>query len=263
MSEAGCVVGGRYCASWQRCRAAHVSDLGGFGEGRLVDTGGETVKLRLPCGVAVEGKLSSSTTGRLFASLHPTFEHHQMVHQLLHAGARRGRELLGCRVIHRCGDTAELVGPPRQRPGLPQQRRDRLRRRRLRPVHVIVGHAVGHAVDCAGCRSQAAHDEPSSGNSWCVGGTRNGAGTGSPSPHGPGPLGAMPNPPPFTTSARLCGPMPALSSRTAAVGDRITAHGLHVGDASRCGEVLEVKGAGGEPPYVVRWWPILIGLVAR
>jgi hypothetical protein len=39
----------------------------------------------------------------------------------------------------------------------------------------------------------------------------------------------------------------------ASVGDRITAHGLHVGDASRCGEVIAVKGAGGEPPYVVRW----------
>ena len=43
------------------------------------------------------------------------------------------------------------------------------------------------------------------------------------------------------------------SSVRAAVGDRITVHGLHVGDATRCGEVLEVKGAGGEPPYVVRW----------
>ena len=41
------------------------------------------------------------------------------------------------------------------------------------------------------------------------------------------------------------------SSVKAAVGDRITVHGLHVGDATRCGEVLEVKGAGGEPPYVV------------
>ena len=39
----------------------------------------------------------------------------------------------------------------------------------------------------------------------------------------------------------------------AAVGDRIPVHGLHVGDATRCGEVLEVKGAGGEPPYVVCW----------
>ena len=43
------------------------------------------------------------------------------------------------------------------------------------------------------------------------------------------------------------------SSVKAAVGDRIPVHGLHVGDATRCGEVLEVKGAGGEPPYVVRW----------
>ena len=33
----------------------------------------------------------------------------------------------------------------------------------------------------------------------------------------------------------------------------LTVHGLHVGDATRCGEVLEVKGAGGELPYVVRW----------
>ena len=39
----------------------------------------------------------------------------------------------------------------------------------------------------------------------------------------------------------------------AAVGDRITVHGLRVGDATRCGEVLAVKGAGGEPPYGVRW----------
>ena len=39
----------------------------------------------------------------------------------------------------------------------------------------------------------------------------------------------------------------------ASVGDRITVQGLHVGDAIRCGEVVEVKGAGGEPPYVVRW----------
>jgi hypothetical protein len=169
MSEAGCVVGGVVIeTSWPRCRAAHASEpRRGSGRGRLVDTGGGTVKPRLPCGVAVEGKLSSSTAGRLLASLHPTFEHHQMVHQLLHAGARRGRELPGRRVIHRCGDTAELVRAPRQRPGLPQQRRDRLRRRKLRPVHVIVDHAVGHAVDCAACRSQAAHDEPSSGNSWC------------------------------------------------------------------------------------------------
>jgi hypothetical protein len=39
----------------------------------------------------------------------------------------------------------------------------------------------------------------------------------------------------------------------ATVGDRITVQGLHVGDATRCGEVVEVKGPRGEPPYVVRW----------
>ena len=38
----------------------------------------------------------------------------------------------------------------------------------------------------------------------------------------------------------------------AAVGDRITVHGPHIGDATRRGEVIEVKGAGGEPPYVMR-----------
>jgi Domain of unknown function (DUF1918) len=39
----------------------------------------------------------------------------------------------------------------------------------------------------------------------------------------------------------------------ASVGDRITVPGLHVGDGTRCGEVVEVRGQGGEPPYVVRW----------
>jgi hypothetical protein len=39
----------------------------------------------------------------------------------------------------------------------------------------------------------------------------------------------------------------------ASVGDRVTVPGLHVGDATRCGEVIEVKGPDGTPPYVVRW----------
>ncbi|MDT7615802.1 MAG: hypothetical protein QOG20_4658 [Pseudonocardiales bacterium] len=39
----------------------------------------------------------------------------------------------------------------------------------------------------------------------------------------------------------------------ASVGDRITVHGLHVGHGDRRGEVLEILGPGGEPPYVVRW----------
>ena len=39
----------------------------------------------------------------------------------------------------------------------------------------------------------------------------------------------------------------------ASVGDRIRVPGLRVGDAPRCGEVVEVKGPDGDPPYVVRW----------
>jgi len=39
----------------------------------------------------------------------------------------------------------------------------------------------------------------------------------------------------------------------ATIGDHITVHGQHVGDASRFGEVLEVLGPDGEPPYVMRW----------
>ena len=30
-------------------------------------------------------------------------------------------------------------------------------------------------------------------------------------------------------------------------------HGLHVGDAGRDGEILEVRGQDGGPPFVVRW----------
>ena len=39
----------------------------------------------------------------------------------------------------------------------------------------------------------------------------------------------------------------------ATVGDRIVVHGTHVSDAERDGEVLEVHGADGGPPYLVRW----------
>ena len=81
----------------------------------------------------------------------PTFEHHEVVHQLLHAGARLRRELLGRRIVHRRDGAVELVGAPRQRTGLAQQSRDRLRRWRLRPVRVVVGHAT--IVLCATSRS--------------------------------------------------------------------------------------------------------------
>ena len=39
----------------------------------------------------------------------------------------------------------------------------------------------------------------------------------------------------------------------AAVGDRIRTPGRHVGDRSRYGEVVEVRGSATDPAYVVRW----------
>ncbi|MBB5788794.1 DUF1918 domain-containing protein [Jiangella mangrovi] len=39
----------------------------------------------------------------------------------------------------------------------------------------------------------------------------------------------------------------------AEVGDRIVLKGPVLGEHGRDGEILEVRGAGGEPPYVVRW----------
>ena len=39
----------------------------------------------------------------------------------------------------------------------------------------------------------------------------------------------------------------------AAVGDRIIVKGHRVGEPDRDAEVLEVRGANGGPPFVVRW----------
>lgn len=39
----------------------------------------------------------------------------------------------------------------------------------------------------------------------------------------------------------------------AAVGDRLVVHNVHVGEKGRDGEILEVHGDDGAPPYVVRW----------
>jgi hypothetical protein len=36
-------------------------------------------------------------------------------------------------------------------------------------------------------------------------------------------------------------------------GDRVTVPGRHVGDPERHGQILEVRGPDGSPPYVVRW----------
>jgi hypothetical protein len=39
----------------------------------------------------------------------------------------------------------------------------------------------------------------------------------------------------------------------AAVGDRLHVHGKVVGQAEHAGEIVEVHGAGGAPPYLVRF----------
>lgn len=39
----------------------------------------------------------------------------------------------------------------------------------------------------------------------------------------------------------------------ATVGQRLVIHGTHVDDTTRDGEILEVRGADGGPPYLVRW----------
>jgi hypothetical protein len=39
----------------------------------------------------------------------------------------------------------------------------------------------------------------------------------------------------------------------ATAGDRIIVRSVHVGEHDRDGEVLEVRGEDGKPPYLVRW----------
>jgi hypothetical protein len=39
----------------------------------------------------------------------------------------------------------------------------------------------------------------------------------------------------------------------AEVGDELTVRGVHQGDEDRHGEIIRVDGAGGAPPYAVRW----------
>jgi hypothetical protein len=39
----------------------------------------------------------------------------------------------------------------------------------------------------------------------------------------------------------------------AAVGDRLIVHSVHVGEAVRDAEILEVRGDDGGPPFLVRW----------
>jgi Domain of unknown function (DUF1918) len=39
----------------------------------------------------------------------------------------------------------------------------------------------------------------------------------------------------------------------ASVGDRLHVHGRNVGQKDRLGEIIEVRGENGAPPYVVRF----------
>ena len=39
----------------------------------------------------------------------------------------------------------------------------------------------------------------------------------------------------------------------ATAGDRIIVRATHVGEPNRDGEVLEVRGEQGQPPWVIRW----------
>jgi hypothetical protein len=47
----------------------------------------------------------------------------------------------------------------------------------------------------------------------------------------------------------------------AVVGDRLHVRGSIVGQPERTGEIVEVRGAGGEPPYLVRFDDGHTGLV--
>jgi len=39
----------------------------------------------------------------------------------------------------------------------------------------------------------------------------------------------------------------------ASVGDRIDVRGRHAGEGGRWGQILDVRGPDGSPPYLVRW----------
>jgi len=39
----------------------------------------------------------------------------------------------------------------------------------------------------------------------------------------------------------------------AAVGDALTVKAVHQGEPDRHGEIIEIHGKDGEPPYLVRW----------
>jgi Domain of unknown function (DUF1918) len=50
----------------------------------------------------------------------------------------------------------------------------------------------------------------------------------------------------------MAAPKPSPSLR-ATPGDRVVIHGHSLGEPERDGEILEVQGKNGGPPYLVRW----------
>ena len=72
----------------------------------------------------------------------------QLVHQLIDAVAGLRGELLDGRILHRGDIGAEFGRAPRYRPGLAEQGRDHLRRRRIHLVPAV----LGHDHDCAARR---------------------------------------------------------------------------------------------------------------
>ena len=79
-------------------------------------------------------------TGGPARSLRLLVEQHQLVHQLLDAVAGLRGELPDCRILHRSEIGGEFVRASRHRPGLAEQGRDHLRRRRIHLIHAVVGH---------------------------------------------------------------------------------------------------------------------------
>jgi Domain of unknown function (DUF1918) len=51
----------------------------------------------------------------------------------------------------------------------------------------------------------------------------------------------------------MCGRNEEVGAMQAAVGDRLHVHGKIVGQAEHAGEIVEVHGSEGAPPYLVRF----------
>jgi hypothetical protein len=54
-------------------------------------------------------------------------------------------------------------------------------------------------------------------------------------------------------AAKICGKYRSDSILRGAPGDRLVIRGHHTGEPERDGEILEVLGEDGAPPFLVRW----------